>query len=244
MTQVADGPVRALADDFLRHVQGFLRERLHALYLFGAVAFPESAGKIADLDFHAIVREPFGDTERAGIDDLHRRLHERHRPLDLDGYYILLDDARRTVPAPSQLRARGRWSRDWSWSLHREHLLAGRRVVLHGPDPTDYYPRTTWRELERALLREAWCARRWLPSHPAYSVLQLCRLLYSFTTRDVVVSKVTAAGWARETMPEWRRLIDQAEAAYPAAGPLLPAEDVHQFAAFTRQRIEELRASR
>ncbi len=241
MTLVANDPVRALADDFLRHVHGYLRERLHALYLFGAVAFPESR-KIADLDFHAIVRQPLDDTDRSTIDDLHRGLHERHQPLELDGYYILLDDARATPPAPSQLRARGRWSRDWSWPLHREHLRAGRCVVLHGPDPADYYPRTTWPELERALLREAWCARRWLPSHPAYSVLQLCRLLYSFTTRDVVVSKVTAARWARETIAEWRPLIDRAEAAYPKAGPTLPVEEAQQFAEYTRQRIGELRA--
>ncbi|MDQ3871730.1 MAG: DUF4111 domain-containing protein, partial [Chloroflexota bacterium] len=234
-------PVRRLADDFLREVRGFLGERLHGLYLFGAVAFPESAGKIADLDFHAIVREPLDETDRSAVDDLHRSLYERHRPIELDGYYILLDDARAKAPAPSQLRARGGWRRDWSWSLHREHLRAGRCVVLHGPKPADYYPPATWPELERALLREAWCARRWLPSHPAYAVLQFCRLLYSFTTRDVVVSKVSAARWARQTLAEWSRLIERAQAAYPTAG--LPVGEAKPFAAYTRQRIAELRAA-
>ena len=52
----------------------------------------------------------------------------------MDGYYILLADARCTSPPQSQM-----WSRatDASWALNREHIRAGRCIIFHGPDPKE-----------------------------------------------------------------------------------------------------------
>jgi hypothetical protein len=46
------------------------------------------------------------------------------------------------------------------------------------------------------------------------SVLNLCRLIYSFETRNVVISKAKAAEWGREHLPQWRKHIELAGKSY------------------------------
>ncbi|GAH04040.1 unnamed protein product, partial [marine sediment metagenome] len=48
------------------------------------------------------------------------------------------------------------WKRatDNSWALHREHILAGRHIILYGPEPKKIYPPATWPEIETALYGE------------------------------------------------------------------------------------------
>jgi len=53
-----------------------------------------------------------------------------------------------------------------------------------------------------------------LDRYPDYCVLNLCRLIYSFETRDVVTSKAAAAAWARGKFPEWERPIALALRSY------------------------------
>jgi hypothetical protein len=43
--------------------------------------------------------------------------------------------------------------------------------------------------------------------------------MYSFRTRDVVVSKRFSEGWAQATFPKWRALIEAARASYQRGHP-------------------------
>ena len=112
------------------------------------------------------------------------------------------------------------WKRatDDAWALHRQHIRAGRHIVLHGPDPIEVYPPATWREVEEALRHELRYVEKHLGDYPDYCILNLCRLVYSYETRDVVVSKAAAAAWARRALPEWKHLIIAAERAYAGRG--------------------------
>lgn len=122
-----------------------LGDKLFSAYFYGATVFPETK-YTGDIDFHVILTEPLTDGERAELNGLHETLAREYPPLgaDMDGYYILLEDAKRRSPPRSQM-----WKRatDDSWALHREHLRAGRCIVLVGPNPANLYPTTSWAEL-------------------------------------------------------------------------------------------------
>ena len=64
-------------------------------------------------------------------------------------------------------------------------------------------PTPTWLELDAALRGELEFIETH-PSAPAFGILNGARILYSFRTRDVVVSKYQAGQWALEMLPgEW-----------------------------------------
>jgi len=229
----------ALADGLARILGG----KLCGLYVYGAAAFPET-GATGDVDFHAILGSPPTDADRTAILALHAELARDFPPLgaELDGYYLLLADARRTAP-PAHLLMPG--VVDDSWALHRAHILAGRCIVLRGPDPRTIYPPASWPELETALQGELDYVIRHLGEYPEYCVLNLCRLMYSFETRDVVTSKWRAAGWASALFPSWRELIDRAKRSYARQAS---DEDrramsigVKDLLAFARERISDCR---
>ena len=208
--------IRDLCQALSRGLNATLGDKLYGVYVFGAAAFPES-GPTGDIDFHVILRETLTDQEHFEINQLHSALARDFPPLgaELDGYYILLQAARHTSPPVHQLRPD---ITDVSWALHREHIRAGRCIVLHGPDPKQVYPPATWPELESALRGELQYVQEHLDDYPDYGILNLCRLMYSFKTRDVVISKTAAAAWAHNAFPQWRRPIELAQKSYARRG--------------------------
>jgi hypothetical protein len=204
--------VGAISAAFLNGLKAILADKLFGAYLYGAIVFPETK-YTGDVDFHVILACPLSEVERKEIDNLHKELARDYPPLgkEMDGYYILLEDAKRASPPQSQM-----WNHatDNSWALHREHIRAGKCIVLCGPDPTQIYLPASWPELERALYDELEYVEHHLEEYPAYCVLNLCRLIYSYRTRDVVISKTAAASWAEETYPQWNDIIDFARKTY------------------------------
>jgi hypothetical protein len=137
------------------------------------------------------------------------------------------------------------WTRatDTAWALHREHIRAGRHIVLHGPDPTGIYAPASWQELKSALYGELRYVEHHLEKYPDYCILNLCRLIYSFETRDVVISKAAASEWAREALPEWRRHIALARKSYRGQATTTERgfmlSEVGRFYCYARQRIQQ-----
>lgn len=233
--------IQDLCSGLVQGLDAALGSKLYGVYLYGAVAFPEG-GATGDLDLHIILEERLDEGEKAALDALHARLARDHPPLgvDLDAYYLLLEEARQTALPRHQLLPH---IVDKSWALHRAHIRAGRCIVLHGPDPRQVYPPASWPELEEALQGEWDYVARHLSDYPAYCVLNLCRLIYSFGTQDVVVSKRASAAWAEEAYPQWHPLIEAARKAYdrrdtPHDQALLKSE-VRRFFDFARERIRE-----
>ena len=228
---------------FVDGLHAVLEDRLFGVYLYGAVAFPES-GPTGDIDFHVVLREALTDGEKSALYDLHESLTRDFPALggELDGYYILEEDARRESPPKSQMWA---CATDGAWALHRRHILAGRCIVLSGPDPTKLYPPATWPEVDVALQRELDFVRDHLDEHPDYCVLNLCRLMYSYRTQDVVISKAAAADWAFEKLPHWRRHVEMAKKSYAGQATLLDKEfmrsEVKGLFRFACERIGECR---
>jgi hypothetical protein len=180
---------------------GTLAENFASLFLYGAVAFARPEGWRIDFDFHVLLHRPLDDSERAAIARLYADLGDASElGGELDGYYVLLSDAARSEPPAHQLDLT---MRDDAWALHRAHVLAGRYFLIAGIDPREIVPEPTGLELETALRGELEFVEAH-PSVPAFGILNSARILYSFRTHDVVVSKYQAGQWALESLPaEW-----------------------------------------
>jgi hypothetical protein len=216
-----------------------LGAKLYGLYLYGAVAFPDTA-VVRDIDFHVILTESLKEKEKQELRSLQTELEDQFPPLggELDGYYILLEESMGTSPPRHQLLPE---VVDGSWALHREHMRAGRCIILHGPDPKDIFSPCSWIELVPSLLGELHYIEDHLHEFPDYCILNLCRLMYSVFTRDVVVSKLMSAVWAEDTFPEWKPLIRTARKSYreettPREMKMLDSQ-VTDFLDFSRVRI-------
>ncbi len=200
--------IQAIFNRLLGGLISALDDNLYGIYLYGAMVFPETR-YIEDIDFHLIVKRKLTDSEKEAVRRLHDELsQEFHMPKeDLDGYYILLDDARKlTIP----------WHQvypdipDESWSLHIAHMRAGYCITLYGPEPRTFLPEPDWQDLMKGLKSVMDHTVKNMENHPAYCTLNFCRLLYSYATGDVVVSKRRAAEWTIEHFPEWDTLVGSA----------------------------------
>ncbi|MBL7174777.1 MAG: DUF4111 domain-containing protein [Desulfobacteraceae bacterium] len=235
--------IRGLCEAFLDGLNTALGRKLYGVYLYGALAFPEG-GATGDVDFHVILNDALNGSEKLALENLHATLAQDYPPLgaELDGYYILLEEARQTIPPRHQLLYD---VVDNSWALHRAHIRAGRCIILQGPDPSQVYPEASWSELESALQGELDYVGKHLAEYPAYCVLNLCRLMYSFETRDVVVSKVGSARWAYEAFPDWGPHIEAARKSYVGSAMSEEIEliklEVRDFFDFACEHIRESR---
>lgn len=233
--------VNIITQAFVNGLIDILKDKLHGVYIYGAAAFPDDV-PTGDIDFHVILKSELTDNERSELEEFHNSLASKFHPLggELDGYYILLADALRKIPPQSQL-----WKRatDKSWALHREHILAGRCIVLHGPAPEEIYQPASWPEIETALYEELDFIEKHLDKYPAYCILNMCRLIYSFETKDVVLSKAQASDWAYNNLSQWKRHIELARKSYAhqstAEDNQFLLTEVEKFLDFTRESIEQ-----
>lgn len=189
-----------------------LGSNLYGIYLYGAVVFPEMK-HIHDIDCHVIVKRPLTVRENEEVRKLHKELADEYPVVgdDLDAWYILLDDAQQASPPRHQVYPD---LFDNSWALHHAHIRAGYCIVLYGPEPEQVFPAPTWSELMAGLEAERMYIERHISVYPDYCVLNLCRLIYSNSMKEVVISKHTAAEWALDNLTTWRLLIEAALRSY------------------------------
>lgn len=236
-------PIREICQAYVNRLEEILDTKLYGVYLYGATVFPDS-GPVQDIDCHVILREPLGDREREEIFQLYKDLSDQFPPHGgelLDAYFILHEDAQQTSPPRHQLRPE---MRDEAWALHCTHVRAGYYVTLYGPEPAEIFPPVSWRDISAALDQEVRYIEENL-KYPAYCILNLCRLVYSFQERNVVVSKRFSGKWACRLFPQWASLIEAAMKSYE--GTATPEDDrrlnaeVGHFLEFASERIREIR---
>ena len=239
-------PIQGFCSTFLDGLSAVLQRKLFAVYIYGAWAFPEGKAK-GDVDLHVILTGPLSDEEKSRIEDLHTAVASEFSSLAgerPDAWYILINDARGTRPPAHQLSEA---LVDESWALHWAHIRAGRCIVLYGPEPRGLLSEPSWEELDVALQGELRYVARQLADYPAYCVLNLCRLIYSYQTRDVVVSKHASALWARQMFPDKGPCIEAAMRIYEGAGSEAERRHVESEASsffhFATERINAIRGA-
>ena len=231
--------VQTLCHSLLGGLQTTVADNLYGVYLYGAAVFPETR-YLQDIDLHIIVKRPLTVVENKAIRQLHEELARNFPTLgdELDAWYILLGDAQQALPPRHQ---RYPDKSDSSWALHRAHMRAGYCVIMYGPDPKQVFPAPTWSELVQGLEVERGYVEGLLFKYPEYCVLNLCRLIYSYRMKNVVISKRASAEWALEQLATWSSLIEAALHVYERetreGDKQLLASEIERFYAFACERI-------
>jgi len=116
-------------------------------------------------------------------------------------------------------------------------------IILYGPEPGQVFSEPTWSELVDGLEVSRKNTEKYFTRYPEYCILNFCRLVYSYSTKNVVISKRAASEWVIDRFDVWSYLIEVALRIYERAGEedrrLLESE-IERFYLFTRDRIEEL----
>ncbi|MEX2538632.1 MAG: aminoglycoside adenylyltransferase domain-containing protein [Actinomycetota bacterium] len=190
ITQIPEVVAR-LRDALVAELEAMLGNRFVGLFLYGAVCFPPSP--VADFDGHVLLDAPFDDEDRANIRAVYERLRSIPMGDEMDVYFVTIEDAAKSAKPAHQWDPK---NVDNSWALHRAHVHAGRFVHVKGPDPRELLPIPTWPELDDALQGELSFVASHLDDAPAFCTLNLCRILASYESREVVMSKLQGAMWA------------------------------------------------
>jgi Domain of unknown function (DUF4111) len=172
---------------------------LAAIWLYGGSLFTPHA---LDIDLHILLRRIPDQFEGERLRELHARISKNVPWVDeLDAWYILLGDAGGSDD-PSNV---GPWHpglKDNHWSLHRAHWLDRACIVVHGLDPSDVVQAPHRHELEATLRAELSVeAEAGERAASPYWTLQLCRVLASLESGDVVRSKPDSGAWALKRLP-------------------------------------------
>jgi len=164
----------------------------------------------------------------------------------LDGYYVPYASVRRREnPKNLVYGAHGRIHRggsDDAWAIHREHFARSAYIRLYGPSASRIFSRANWPEIRSELYRQLVYARKISDSDPGWSVLNLCRLVYSFKNGSIVVSKLGAARWAlKRLQSRWKPVIKSAIRTYKRIGDrkdrVILKRDARKFLGFASIRI-------
>ena len=193
---------QCVVDGLRRGLLEIFADDLAAIWLYGGSLFAPIA---LDIDLHVLLARRPQPNDGRRILELHATISNNTRWInELDCWYILLDDASRPEP-PANVGPLHPGIRDEHWPLHRAHWLAGACIVVHGTSPSDIVWPPGWHELEgvlrRELIDEADEGGRPGGAASPYWTLQLCRVLASLETRDVVRSKLDSGAWALGRLP-------------------------------------------
>jgi predicted nucleotidyltransferase len=247
--------VNEILSHLLTDVKEILREHLIGMYLFGSLACGDFDSH-SDIDIlfvtdQAISKETFQD-----LFEIHERISTIDSPwaIQLEVSYIPIDALRRFDPSdnthPHIDRGPGEKlhmkQHDADWIVQR-YILRERGITVTGPDPKTLIAPVSPADLRWAVseILQTWiCHFMDDPAllkprgYQSYTVLTLCRILYTYEHGEIV-SKPAAAVWVKQNLSEkWIGLIDRAWSGRQTPGlEALPA-DVDGTLDFIRYTLE------
>jgi hypothetical protein len=234
--------IKEVVEAYLAGLHRILIEKLYGVYMYGASVFPDT-GPIQDIDCHVIIRKKLTEAECTALMTAYQELAEKYPYLgsELDAYVILLDDAKgHEIPQHQIIPT----IYDHAWALHCAHIRAGYYRVLRGPEPTEIFPEPTWEAIDTALQHELQFVIEHL-QYPAYCILNLCRILYSYREENPVVSKQFSGHWGIKRFPQWEKLIEAAKRFYLKShspeDEILLSVKIEDFLGFMIKQIDDSR---
>ena len=233
-------------------LQAILGDQFVGMYLTGSLAAGDF-DRHSDVDFVVVTEDEVAGDFFSALDMLHRHvaLIDSWCATQLDGGYISRRALRRFDPA-SAVHAhidRGRGERlkmvQYDEGVVQLHLLRERGITLEGPDPRTLIDEVTPGHLRDAMPRvlDRWASR--ILDNPAlieplgyqsYTVLSMCRILYTMQF-GAVVSKPVAAQWARETLGH-ASLIDRARIGRQHPQRAAASEDIEETLVLIRESLQ------
>ena len=200
-------------------LRAILGDDLLAMWAYGGTIAAGRQPRAADLDTYVIVNRRPDEATAQRIEAAHDAIAQE-QGVAWDVWYVLADDARRPDAPRHAYRER---RRDTSWAINRAHWLAGRYVHLFGREPAEIVPAPTRPELDVDLRRELEHIERHIVEgdtnlyEATYAILNGSRILHSFQTGDVAISKREAGAWASSiSLPAGMPLFARQRARTPA----------------------------
>lgn len=224
--------------ELLTGAQSILGVHFIGMYLHGSLSTGDF-DQDSDVDFLVVTDDELSSDLVSALQDMHAHIAmiDSWCATQLDGFYVPEGALRRYDPVHALYlhidRGKGErlhmiqieeptLSRAWwgGWVLLR-HTLREKGMTLAGTDPKNIIDPLSPGDLQQAALTilHDWAAP--ILDHPhstemdtrgwqSYTVLTLCRILYTLQF-GAVASKTTAARWAQETLDQrWVPLIDRA----------------------------------
>jgi predicted nucleotidyltransferase len=239
--------VNALLDELLSGMRAVLGDKLVGLYLFGSPVTTGYDDGISDVDLLAATVGDVDNVELEALRAMHRAVVERHPEWDdrVEVAYISVEGlrtfknrtSRLAIISPGEPLHAVEAGRDW---LLNWYLVLEANVALFGPPPKDVIAPVSRDEYIDEVRQHAlsWGEGWGLPrdrGSQSYAVLTMCRALYTHRTGDYT-SKVRAAAWAQDELPEWADLIQEAlvTRVAPREHRSMPHGDVAEVVRFIR----------
>jgi predicted nucleotidyltransferase len=219
--QLQDAEISRLIESLLGGVQRILGQKLAGFYLHGSLVSGDFDPKISDIDLAAAVLDVLDPGELGRLETLHAEIAREYPHWDdrIEVAYMPVSFLRGSnspleiaVISPGEpfhaLQANPE-----DWILNR-YLIHSKGVVLYGPDPKELVLPVSQLELLHCIREHCRQWPEWVLElrhlkGQAYSILTLCRALYTLRNGDIV-SKKQAALWAQQELPQWESLIQQA----------------------------------
>lgn len=256
--------VREIVDSLLAEIRVILGGQLIGMYLYGSLA-TGGFDRDSDVDYVVVTHEELSESQFTAIEALHTRIKATKVWCadQLEGSYIPLAGLKRYNPQRAlfvhidrgpvehlhrmqlndEIISQAWWG---GWVLLR---LALREygIILVGPEPKTLIEPVSEADVRQAaiLILNGWAAE--ILNDPAqiksrgyqsYTVLTLCRILYTLHTGSVT-SKPEAVHWAKTHLDEkWTSLIDRAWLGRQNPGLEAELDDVNKTLEFIRFTIE------
>ena len=247
--------VNNILDLLLTHVREILRERFVGMYLFGSLT-NGSFDSHSDIDVLFVTEAEISDESFKRLFEMHKRISAIESPWanQLEVSYIPKDALFRFDPAnnhhPHLDRGPGETlhihQHDADWIVQR-YILYKRGITVTGPDPKILIAPVSPADLRWAVSNILHTWFRHFLDNPAklnsrgyqsYTVLTLCRILYTFVEGEVV-SKPAAAEWAKRNIGRaWMALIDRAFLGRQTPGRDASPEDIRGTLDLIRYTLE------
>jgi predicted nucleotidyltransferase len=208
-------------------VKEVLQDQLIGMYLFGSLANGDF-DQASDIDILFVTEHTISEEVFKALFETHERIARIDSPwaVQLEVSYIPRDALRLFDPfknkhphidrGPGEKLHIMEHHADW---IVQRYILRERGITITGPDPKTLIDSVSPEDLRRAalLILQSWI-RHFLDDpgqlkprgYQSYTVLTLCRILYTYEHGDVV-SKPAAAAWAKQSLgEEWVGLIERA----------------------------------
>ena len=247
--------VNALLQELLESVQTILGSRFIGMYLDGSLAYGDF-DRDSDIDFVVVTADEISGDIFSALQAMHERIAKLDSwyAIQLEGSYISQHALRRFDPAhalfPNIERGRGERLKmarhSDAWVIHR-HILRERGTTLAGPAPQSLIDPVAPNDLRRAMpgILHGWAAQ--ILDDPAslnrrgyqsYTILTLCRILYTLQY-GAVASKPVAARWAQAALgQQWAALIERTWAGRHNPESKASPEDVSGTLEFVRFALD------
>lgn len=221
------GDIDEVVDFLAQGVKEIFGEELVGFYLTGSLSYGDFEPGRSDIDLAAVLEVPANLEQIAKIGKLHLEAEQKFKQWAgrIECSYIPRVMLAEVLPPkePRPYFGAGIFypAADYGneWLINR-HFLYQYGVVVVGPDFKTLAAPVETKNLKEACIRDL--RREWVPKindekflanshYQSYVVLNLCRIIYTVANGEAASKKV-AANWVKEKYPQFKSLIETAQA--------------------------------